>query len=142
LIDPKKAYLRLRKYKVVKKSKYKLKGSVPLKRLMILLTIVFAITIFPLAALADDHHRDSDRNHPPDQAVQQDDRRVHHEKEWRDHEQEWKEHDREWKEHRHDRKWREEHAKMWRDWYQWHKNDEREFHLRLSGDTFDIEIFD
>ncbi|BBB90737.1 MAG TPA: hypothetical protein PKA28_09435 [Methylomusa anaerophila] len=114
-----------------------------MKKLMALLTIVFAITIFPLAALADDHHGDRDRNQQhPNQAVQQDDRRAQHEKQWRDHEKEWKEHDREWKEHRQDRDWREEHAKMWPDWYKWHKNDENEFHLRLSGDAFEIEIFD
>lgn len=111
-----------------------------MKKLMLLLTIVFAITIFPLAAFADQHR---DRNQQrPHQAAQQDDKRAQHEKQWRDHEKEWKEHDREWREHRHDRKWREKHAKKWHDWYQWHKNDEEKFHLRLSGDAFEIEIFD
>ncbi|MDR3564197.1 MAG: hypothetical protein P4N59_22560 [Negativicutes bacterium] len=96
-----------------------------MKKLFVLLAVLVAATIFPLAAYASDH----------DQG-----RQEHHEHMWKDHEQEWKEHDREWREHSHNRHWREEHAKEWHDWYQWHQDNEKEFHLHISEDGFDLEI--
>lgn len=76
------------------------------------MAIIVAVSIFPLAAYAYEHH----------------------DQEWKNH------HEREWREHRHDRRWREEHAKSWHDWYQWHRDNDSEMHFHLSSDEFDLDI--
>lgn len=99
-----------------------------MKKLLVLLTVIMAVSIFPLAAYANEgHYHDQDWQ-------------AHHDHVWRHHEREWREHDREWKEHRYDRHWREVHAKKWHDWYQWHKDYADHFHLGISGDNFELDI--
>ena len=68
------------------------------------------------------------------------DRRAHHEQAWRDHDDQWRDHDREWREHSGDWGWREEHRRMWNDWYEWHRANENEFHLQVSNDGFVLDI--
>lgn len=70
----------------------------------------------------------------------QDDRRAHHEQMWRDHEDHWRDHDREWQEHSGDWGWREEHRRMWSEWYEWHRANENEFHFHVSTDGFVLDI--
>ncbi len=105
-----------------------------MKKFLILVAVVVAAGIFPVAAYADAHHG---RPAHHDQSW-----RNHHDRQWKDHEREWKEHDREWKEHRWDRRWREAKAREWREWYQWHRDNDNdsEFHLRIAGDNFELDI--
>ena len=96
-----------------------------MKKIFVLLAVLVAVSIFPLAAYAEDYdHHD----------------RGQHEQVWRSHDQEWRDHDREWREHSGDRHWREEHRRMWSDWFRWHEDNENEFHLNISGDGFDLDI--
>jgi hypothetical protein len=108
-------------------------GGFWMKKLLIFLAIVFAVSS-PLAVFAEDHHGRSftDRH---DQSWQD-----RHDRDWRDHDREWRDHDREWREHRGDRRWREEHAREWSDWYQWHRDNESFFRIHISGDEFDLDI--
>lgn len=99
-----------------------------MKRVLIFLAVVIAVSIFPLAAYAKDHHGPAWREN--------------HERQWRENAHRWEAHDREWKAHRYDRHWREVHAKKWHRWYQWHREYANEFHLRISGDSFALEIDD
>lgn len=96
-----------------------------MKKLLVFLLVLVAVSIFPLAAYANgyDHHD-----------------RAHHEQMWRDHEREWREHDREWRAHRGDRHWREVHSREWHDWYRWHEDNEHEFHFHVSDEGFDLDI--
>lgn len=98
-----------------------------MKKLFVLLAVLVAVSIFPLAAYANGYD-----DYPHD--------RVHHEQMWRDHEKEWRDHDREWREHHGDRHWREVHAKEWHDWYRWHEDNEHEFHFHVSDEGFDLDI--
>lgn len=98
-----------------------------MKKLLVTLAVLVSVSVFPLAAYANDGHHDWDR-------------RAHHERVWRDHEVEWAEHDREWREHQYDVHWKKVHARQWHDWYKWHEADENEFHLHISGDRFDLDI--
>lgn len=101
-----------------------------MKRLLVLFAVLVSVSVFPLTTYAHDRD-DHDYGH---------DRRYHHEQMWRDHEREWRDHDREWREHSRDRRWREEHRRMWHDWYDWHRDNENEFHLRVSDEGFELEI--
>lgn len=98
-----------------------------MKKLLVLLAVVVAVSIFPLAAYADEDHHNRDWQ-------------EHHDRMWKDHERDWREHDREWKEHRDDRRWREVHAREWHDWYQWHRDQESVLRLHLSGNDFILDI--
>ena len=98
-----------------------------IKKLVVSLAVLAAVSVFPLAAYANPGHHDWER-------------REHHERMWHEHEREWAEHDREWREHQNDVHWRKVHVKKWHDWYRWHEDNEREFHLRISDDEFVIDI--
>jgi hypothetical protein len=104
-----------------------------MKKFLVFLAVVVATGIFPVVAYADAHHG-------PQAAHHYQVRKDHHKQVWKAHEREWKEYDREWKEHRGDRRWREAHAREWREWYQWHKDNDSEFHLQISGDNFELDI--
>jgi hypothetical protein len=102
-----------------------------MKKMLIMLTVLVAISICPLAVYADDFH---------DQAW-----RDHHQQIWRDHEMDWRMHDREWLAHRGDWHWREEHIRMWHDWYMWHRDHESFLNIHVSDDAnggprLDIDI--
>jgi hypothetical protein len=109
-----------------------------MKKLLIFLAVVMAVSILPAAALADGPHDRQDRYQPNghhDQAWQD-----KHDRAWKEHEEEWADHDREWKDHRGDRQWRKEHSREWRDWYQWHRDNEKGKHFHLSLDDFELDI--
>ena len=76
---------------------------------LILLICFVVIGILPVAAYADSWGHD--------QAW-----RDHHDGAWRDHAGQWRGYDRQWSEHANDRHWRDEHMRMWHDWYQWHRD--------------------
>lgn len=97
-----------------------------MKKLLVLVAVFLAISIFPLATYADGHDQDW-----KDQHAQQ----------WSGHSRQWSEYDREWQAHP-DRHWREEHARMWRDWYQWHRDDDGSsgFGIQFSSDDLNIDI--
>lgn len=98
-----------------------------MKRLLVTLAVLVSVSVFPLAAYANNGHHDWNR-------------RAQHERMWRDHESEWAERNREWREHQNDRRWRKVHAKKWHDWYRWHQANENQFHLRISGEEFSLDI--
>jgi len=95
-----------------------------MRKLIVLLAILAAVSISPVAVYAHNHNHD----------------RGQHEQMWREHEQEWRDHDREWREHSGDHHWKKEHAKKWHEWYKWHESNETEFHLRVSDDGFELDI--
>ena len=120
-----------------------------MKKLLVFVAIVMAVTILPLSAYADNRERPDDRhddNRVENRHDRSDDRRdwkwkERHDQQWKNNEREWKERDRQWREHRNDRRWREAKAREWGDWYQWHKDNETdEMRLRLSTDNFDLDI--
>ncbi|MDR3590763.1 MAG: hypothetical protein P4N41_14010 [Negativicutes bacterium] len=128
-----------------------------MKKLLAGVALVVAVSIIPLAAYADDDHRDrsddrhngnrvEDRHDRSDDGYDHHDRHDRewndrHDRKWKDNEREWKEHDREWREHRNDKRWREAHAREWKDWYDWHKDNENDdMRLRISTDNFDLDI--
>jgi hypothetical protein len=98
-----------------------------MKKFLVLVAVLVAVGIFPLAAYAHDRDYDHERH-------------DRHEQMWRDHEPEWRGHEREWREHSRDSRWREEHRRMWHDWYDWHRANENEFHLRVSDEGFELDI--
>ena len=79
-----------------------------MKKLLVFLAIVLAVSIFPVATYADGHDQQW-----KDQHAQQ----------WKSHDRQWTKYDRDWQAHRGDRNWRAEHARMWHDSYQWHSDD-------------------
>jgi len=94
-----------------------------MKKLLVLIAILVAVSITPLVVYAHAHGDDPGW-------------RNHHDQEWRGHDQEWRDHDREWRDHP-DRFWRAEHAARWGDWYRWHQDHAE---LNISGDGFDLDI--
>lgn len=104
-----------------------------MKKLLIVIAVIMAVSS-PLSvvyAYENDnrHDRTWTEAHDPDW-------RSHHDQEWRDHDREWRDYDREWLRHR-DRHWREIHAAMWGDWYQWHRDN---VNINIVGDGFDLDI--
>lgn len=97
-----------------------------MKKLLLFMAILLAVTMVPLSVYADQHHDQQWKNN--------------HSQQWKDHQGEWTDHDREWRDHRDDRAWREEHARLWPDWYQWHRDDESDLGIQFSTDGFDINI--
>lgn len=114
-----------------------------MKKLLILLAVVITVSILPLAAFADGDGHDWGEHH--DREHHDQDWRDHHDRDWRDHDQEWRHHDREWRDHRGDRHWREEHARMWGDWYRWHRDNESVLNINVAvgpdgGPNLDIDF--
>lgn len=106
-----------------------------MKKSLIFLAVLVAVTIFPLAAYADNNEHGRGQSGLHDRMEQN-----RHEQTWKDHEQQWRDYDRQWREHSHNQRWREKHAKEWSDWYRWHQDNENRFHLNISGDRFDLDI--
>ncbi len=79
-----------------------------MKRLWVLAAVVLAVGLAPLATYADGHDQQWQHQHAT---------------EWNSHSKQWSEYDREWQAHRGDTPWLRQHAAMWHDWYQWHKDD-------------------
>jgi hypothetical protein len=61
----------------------------------------------------------------------------HHRQLWKAHQNEWQDYDRQWREHQNDKHWREVHVRMWHDWYQWHRDQERVLRIRIASNAHD-----
>lgn len=107
-------------------------GVSQMKKLLVLMAVVFAVSVFPAAAFAEVHHGEWAHHNKA--------WKDNHHRAWKENEREWKEHDREWKEHRYDRDWREEHAREWHEWYGWHRDNASELRLHINGDEFELDI--
>jgi len=90
-----------------------------MKKLLILLVVVMAVTVLVFGAFADGGHDQNWRNH--------------HDQMWKAHDKDWAAHDRDWLQHRGDKKWREDHMKLWSDWYQWHRDNESLVNFKVSS---------
>ena len=90
-----------------------------MKRLFVVVAVILAVCLSPLAAYAEGHDQQWNQRHT---------------KEWKSHSKQWSEYDREWQAHRGDSRWRKEHAATWREWYQWHKDDDGKGGLILHLD--------
>lgn len=90
------------------------------KMLIILVLIMVAISVVPKVSYA----------HGYDRAW-----RHHHQQVRKFHEREWREYDRQWVAHRGNRYWREEHIRMWPEWYRWHRDNESFLNIRVSPDS-------
>jgi len=101
--------------------------------LLVVLAVVTSMLVLPIATYAYGHDQH-------DQAWKQ-----HHDQTWKAHEKQWGDYDRQWRAHRGDRHWREEHIKMWHDWYQWHRDNESVLKIKVGpdshgGPTLDIDF--
>lgn len=88
--------------------------------LMAVLVIIISVLALPIATFAAGHDQDWKHNH--DQT-------------WKTHQKQWSEYDRQWIKHRGDKQWREEHIKLWHDWYQWHRDNESVLKIKVSPDA-------
>lgn len=100
------------------------------KMIIILVVVMLAISVIPITSYAEGH----------DKAW-----KHHHKQVWKAHEREWSKYDRQWAAHRGDRHWREEHIKMWPEWYRWHKENESVLSIRIplkshGGPSLDIDF--
>jgi len=86
-----------------------------MKRLLVLVAITLAIGLSSLG-YADTYKHDQQW-------------RQQHVQVWKTHSKQWVVYDRQWEAHQgatqEDIKWRRDHARLWPDWYQWHR-DERD----------------
>ena len=101
------------------------------KTLLVFAALILAVGISPLATYAQGHDQQKQQQarNGHDQQGQQYAQNRHdqhwkqqHATEWKSHSKQWAEYDRQWQAHRTDTRWQKEHAKMWHDWYQWHKD--------------------
>jgi hypothetical protein len=96
-----------------------------MKKIMVsILAAVFLVGVLTIPAAA------FGKKGGPDQAW-----KNQHQQLWRAHQREWREYDREWRAHQNDRRWREEHIRMWNDWYQWHRDNESVLNIRIAPNS-------
>ncbi len=91
-----------------------------MKRLFVALVVILVSGLSPLATYADDTYARHDQHWKQQHAYV-----------WKAHSKQWSEYDREWRAHRGDTRWLREHAQLWHDWYQWHRDDGGESGLSI-----------